>query len=106
MRKQFIDGLAGELLCAVDLLTKGWEVFMPYSELGEVDLIARKNGRTKLIQVKSCTNKVAGRWRVDIKGLDPSKINSLMVVLPLEGRIVEIKRKNIPNTRYLMIDEL
>lgn len=121
MKNTSINGRLGEIKVATYLMSKGFDIFIPFGSSTEVDLVGIKNRRVFKIQVKSTktrerTNK--NSWVVQLKSVrsntsnviinnyDNSKYDLLAVYIIPEDRIRIFLSKNINNKSSIQIKGL
>ena len=58
------QGDAGELSALSWFVENGWKVFLPFGHSPDVDMVARRDGLTIGVQVKTCAEQRKGRYEV------------------------------------------
>lgn len=109
-------GNLGEAKALTYLVQNEYEVFLPFSDNGSVDLIAIKDKKIYRVSVKSTSSQnESGSWAVTIKTVsrrkdtvvvnlfDKTNVDKVLVYVIPEDRIVEIEASDIVSKHQLNI---
>ncbi|HVY01766.1 MAG TPA: group I intron-associated PD-(D/E)XK endonuclease [Candidatus Nanoarchaeia archaeon] len=107
-------GKEGELRFAAEFIRQGWNIFLPYGEDSEIDLLLQKGAEYKRVQIKSTRSKegiIHGRikssnnWQIKKYSKEIIDWFGIYDAITKEGYLVPIEKVEGKTEIYLRINK-